>query len=189
MKPLYGSLLISTLWASSLMAQPMVSMIIRQDAVNSFLTAIGSVSGHTTVNGSDCTWTVDNPRIAITNGGADCFADTSARAGLINYSSAVKGKVSVTYDDTKNRVLVKISKASLEIYMNLFGTRMHLTDIDVSNYYKQEFQFPGPQLAQYSVPMTLPDGTKKTITVKQKPLILSLADESIIVGSDLNISE
>jgi hypothetical protein len=175
--------------STSTFAVPMVTMTIRQDAINQFWAAVGPLKGPLTVNGSNCTWTVDNPRMTISAEGVDFFGDTGVQCGAIRYPSSLSGKASVTYDDTQNIMSVKITRVILETHMDLFGQKIHLADLDLASLYgKYNFKIAAPQLSPYTVSVAMPDGTNRILTIRQKPLTLLLEDERILLGSDLAIN-
>ena len=172
---------------------PDATVIVHQSTLNGFLDAIGPVSGKANykVAGAKGTydWSVKNARITISPGQAKMIADASIKVGPLKYKSAAKGDVDVRYSPEKNLISVKVKKASFEVYTKIFGKKIHIADVDISRFYKPEFEFAGPQPVQDSVEVEMPDGSKKTIYIKTKDHNMTLRENEIVVTSNLEFSE
>ena len=172
---------------------PDATVTIHEQTLNNFLGVVGPVSGKGKfdVAGSktDYTWTVRNPRIKITAGKAAFVADASVKVGPLNYRSNAKGAVEVKYDAAGNIISVKVLKADFEVYTKIFKKKIHITTVDVSKYYRPEFEFAGPQPIQESVPVDMPDGSVKTVYISTKDQALRLEEGRIVVDSNLVFSD
>jgi hypothetical protein len=172
---------------------PDVSVVINERTLNGFLAAVGPVSGKDKFEAAgtkgDYTYTVRNPRIEIDPGMALFAADTSVKVGPFNYKTAAKGSVEVKYSKETNRISVKVLKANVEIYTKLFGKKIRLDNIDISKYYRVEFEFAGPQPVQESVQVTLPDGSVKTLYISIKDQAMKLEQDQIVVTSNIVFSD
>ena len=73
---------------------------------------------------------------------------------------------SITRKRTESRS--KFKQATFEVYIKIFGKKIHITNVDAARYDKPEFEFSGPQPIQASVDVALPDGSKKTIFIKPR---------------------
>ena len=172
---------------------PDATVIVHQSTLNGFLDAIGPVSGKANykVAGAKGTydWSVKNARITIAPGQAKMNADASIKVGPLKYNSQAKGDVDVRYNPEKNLISVKVKKASFEVYTKIFGKKIHIADVDISRFYRPEFEFAGPQPVQDSVEVEMPDGSKKTIYIKTKDHNMTLRENEIVVTSNLEFSE
>ncbi|MDE3058803.1 MAG: hypothetical protein KGJ59_12690 [Bacteroidota bacterium] len=66
---------------------------------------------------------------------------------------------------------------------------MHIADVDISRYYRPEFEFAGPQPTQPSVTVNLPNGETKTIFITPVNQNLRLEENRIVVSSDLRFTD
>ena len=175
-------------------AQPSdASVIIHQNTLNGFFNAIGPISGKDDYNvlGSKgtYTWTLRNARIELHPNQARFFSDADVKAGPFAYSAPASGEVEVLYHPESNRISVKVLHAIFEVYIKIFGAKIHITNIDAARFYKPEFEFAGPQPIQASVDVALPDGSKKTIFIKQIAQNLHIEQDQIVVSSMLAFAD
>jgi len=135
---------------------PDAVVIVRQSTLNGFFDAVGPVSGKAPYNvlgmKGEYTGTVKNARIQLKPNAADFTADASVKVGPFEYGSVANGDVEIKYHQETNRISVKVLKASFEVYTKFFGKKIHLGDVDISKFYRPEFEFVGPQPVQPSKP-------------------------------------
>lgn len=136
-------------------------VIIRETVLDNFLSAVGPI-GNTekfSVAGikGNYTWSIQNPRIEISTDKARFITDASVKVMSFTYDTTAYGDVEVKYDPAANRISVKILKAAVLIYANLFGRKFNITEIDISRFYKMQFEFAGPQPVQTKADVTLPE--------------------------------
>ncbi len=175
-------------------AQPAdATVIIYQNTLNGFLNAIGPISGKDQYNvlgkHGDYTWTLRNARIELLPNQSRFIADASIHIGPLSYGSVASGNVEVLFHQETNRISVKVLQATFEVYIKIFGKKIHVTNIDAARYYKPEFEFSGPQPIQASVDVALPDGSKKTIFIKPVAQSLVIEQERIVVSSQLAFAD
>ena len=177
----------------SLAQNPDATVIVRQSTLNGFLDAVGPVSGTAPYSilgvKGEYTWTVKNARIQLKPNKADFVADASVKVGVFSYGSVANGDVEIKYLQPTNRISVKVLKASFEVYTSVFGKKIHLGDVDVSKFYRPEFEFAGPQPVQPSVLVTLPGDQTKTIYITPYNQNLRLEQDQIVVTSNLKFSD
>ena len=168
------------------------AVVIHQNTLNGFLTAIGPVSGKEAFNVAgikgDYTWTVTNARIEITPGKAAFTGDASVNAGPTSYGTVVSGEVEVKFDPAANLINVKVTRAAFEVYVKALGAKKHITDVDISKYYQPEFQFAGPQPVQSSVKVSMPDGSVKTVKITTVSHNLKLEQNQLVVETNLGFA-
>lgn len=187
------SLLSSPTFAQTPASFSDAQVVIHENALNAFLTAVGPLSGRDnfkvgSVKG-DYKWTVKNARIEVSPGKARFVADANVDMGIMKYGSETIGDVAVNYDPKTNRINVKVTKAELDIYVKILGKKSNITTIDLAKYYKPEFEFAGPQPLQESVEVELPDGSKKIIYIATTDAKMSLDQDMIVVASKLLFSD
>jgi hypothetical protein len=167
-------------------------VVIYQSTLNKFLSAIGPVDGQGEFNAGlgrlNYNWVVDGARIDIEEDTATFKGDVAIKAGPIRYGTEAKGRVNIVYDGDENIISVQIENASFELYAKVFGNKIHITDVDISPYYKPKFTFAGPQPIQSEVSVDLPNGQKKKISIEAGERKLRLAPGKIIVTTELNFS-
>lgn len=172
---------------------PDAIVIVRQSTLNGFLDAVGPVSGKAPYNvlglKGDYTWTVKNARINLKPNAADFTADASVKVGPFEYGSVANGDVEIKYHQESNRISVKVLKASFEVYTKFFGKKIHLGDVDISKFYRPEFEFAGPQPVQPSVLVSLPGDQSKTVYITPFNQNLRVEQDQIVVTSNLKFSD
>ena len=188
------SLLAIFIVTSSLFSQgPNATVIVRQSTLNGFLDAVGPVSGKGQYNTlgmkGEYTWTVKNARIDLKPDKAAFTGDASIKVGPFTYGSVANGDVEIKYHQETNRISAKVLTASFEVYTKIFGKKIHITDVDLSKYYRPEFEFAGPQPVQPSVLVTLPGDQSKTVYITPVAQNLKVEQNQIIVTSNLKFSD
>jgi hypothetical protein len=177
----------------SIAQSPDATVIVRQTTLNGFLDGVGPVSGKAPYNVSgmkgEYTWTVKNARIEIKPNKANFIADASVKVGPLAYGSVANGEVEIKYHQPTNRISVKVLTATFEVYTKIFGKKVHLGDVDVSKFYRPEFEFAGPQPVQPSVLVTLPGDQSKTVYITPVDQNLRLEQDQIVVSSNLKFSD
>ena len=172
---------------------PDATVVIHQNTLNSFFNAIGPISGKDQYNvlgmHGDYIWTLRNARIELRPNQARFIADAEIHIGPLSYGSEASGNVEVLFHPESNRISIKVIHATFEVYIKIFGKKIHITDIDAARFYKPEFEFAGPQPIQASVDVALPDGSKKTIFIKPVAQNLAIEQERIVVSSKLAFAD
>ena len=172
---------------------PDASVIVHQNTLNGFFNAIGPISGKDQYNvlgmHGEYTWTLRNARIELRPNQARFIADADIHVGPLSYGSEASGNVEVLFHPESNRISIKVLHATFEVYIKIFGKKIHITDIDAARFYKPEFEFAGPQPMQASVDVALPDGSKKTIFIKPVAQNLVIEQERIVVTSKLTFAD
>ena len=172
---------------------PDAVVIVRQSTLNGFLTAVGPVSGKAPYDvlgiKGEYTWEVKNAHIDLKPNAAAFAADASVKVGFFSYGSVANGEVEIKYHQETNRISVKVLKASFEVYTKIFGKKIHLGDVDISKFYRPEFEFAGPQPVQPSVLVTLPGDKSKTVYITPYNQNLRVEQEQIVVTSSLQFSD
>jgi hypothetical protein len=175
-------------------AQPSdASVVVHQNTLNKFLTAVGPISGTEEFNAlgikGDYTWTLRNARIELKPDKARFIADANVKVGILSYKSVASGDVEIKYHPETNRISIKVLKAEFEVYTKIFGNKVHLATIDAARFYRPEFEFAGPQPVEPKVDVVLPGGTKKTIFIAPVSQNLHLEQDQIVVTSQLAFSD
>jgi len=164
------------------------TVVIHQQMLSKFLESIGDVSGVQRSGGIDYEWKVKNPKIVILKDKAEFKADVQLKTKGLNYLTPAYGDVEILYDPTPNLILVKVKNAFFDLYVDLFGKRMKLGEINLSTFYKAEFKFSGPKIVQTEIDLALPNGHKKML-IDATNRKLSLEPEKIMVTTDFVFSE
>ena len=164
---------------------PQMSTVIQDSAINAFLQAIGPVSGTGQYQSNPYTWDVTNPRLVLQPGKGVFVADVQLKSGIFNYGTQAKGDVDIQYSPSRNQIIVRVTKATFEVAVTLFGNKIHISDVDITKYYKQDFLFPGPQMPTSKVQISLPNGKKKTLLISLTNTKMSILESQVLLTSDL----
>ncbi|HVN49193.1 MAG TPA: hypothetical protein VMU30_10295 [Bacteroidota bacterium] len=172
---------------------PDAVVIVNQSTLNGFFDAIGPVSGTEPYNvlgmHGDYTWTVEHAHIDLKPDQALFMADAHIKIGGFSYGSTAKGDVEVKYHPETNRISVKVLKATFEVALSIFGKKIHIADVDVSKFYRPEFEFAGPQPVQAKVEVALPGDKKKMVYITPFGQLMKVEKERIVVTSQLKFSD
>lgn len=178
-------------------------IIINQSALNKFLEAVGPLTykGNFSKKSMnlliDYSWTVQNPSIQIHPEKAVFKADVSIEVGPVKkgsfnilsspfkYPTTAKGVVEIKYNENSNRISVKVKEVSFEVSVNILGQKVHVTDVDISQFYRPEFEFNGPQPIQKTIETKTPDGKIKTFKIIARPRMI-LEEGQIVVSTPVN---
>jgi hypothetical protein len=176
---------------SSVWADMDAKVVLSENALNGFLNAIGPISRTENFKLSSIsgqyTWTVKNPKVTITTDKVRFQADAAIAVNVFKYDSTAYGDVEVKYDPVSNRISVKILKAAIQIYVSLFGKKINITEVDISKFYKMQFEFAGPKPLQASVDVTMPDGKVRVVSVTSSAQ-MALENGQIVVGTALDFA-
>lgn len=160
-----------TVTNTAIITEPDAEVIIYEKTLNKFLKSVGKIQGKAPyklmfIHG-EYNWSIDDARIEINPENPRFTAVANVNiGGMFSYTSLAEGKIGINYDGDKNKVTVKIEEAVFEVYMNILGKKLHISDIDAAKFYKSEFEFNGPVPMQSEISIAMPDETKRKIAVK-----------------------
>lgn len=166
----------------------MVSL--HEETVNKVLLAIGDIHGTNDyevmfVSGK-YDWWVKNPRINIRPDSSDFICDALVKVSLFEYKTKVVGNVKINYDNEKNLIYIKITRAIFELYTYMFGNKVHIKDVHLEDYFKEPFTFEGPRSMTTDFEFTLPDSTKKKIYIVPTECKMELKWKEICTSCEIS---
>jgi hypothetical protein len=160
-------------------------IVLHEEMLNKVFKALGPISGteeyKILFSTNHYTWTVLNPQIRLKPGKADFVADVNVKTGPFDYNSNIVGDVAVTYDAKKNLINVKITHAVFEIYTKVLGTKYHLKDLDLAQYFPDPFSFEGPAGMETDMDFTMPDNSVRKVWMKPTDCDVIVEDHQISV--------
>ncbi|MDO8999615.1 MAG: hypothetical protein Q7W45_07620 [Bacteroidota bacterium] len=165
------------------------SVILHEEAINKVIAAIGDIKGtndyEVLLISGKYHWTVQNPKINIRPDSSDFTCDALVNVGPFNYKTQVVGIVKITYDNEKNLIFIKISRAIFELYTMLFGKKIHIKDIHLEDYFKEPFAFEGPKTMATNMEFMMPDSTMKKIYVQPTDCKMELKWKEICTSCEI----
>lgn len=169
------------------------SAILHEETVNKVLTAVGEISGRNEFEvlliKGHYNWTIINPKINFKADSSDFTCDAKVEVGPFKYKTEVKGNVKIAYDNAKNIISIKISRAIFEIYTMLFKKKVHIKDVHLEEYFKEPFTFDGPRSLATNMTITLPDSTTKTIYVQPTSCVMKVMKQMIVTSCEVEASD
>jgi hypothetical protein len=163
---------------------------LHEETINKVLLALGDISGTSDYEVMLITgkyhWTVKNPRINIRPDSSDFICDALVKVSLFEYKTKVVGNVKISYDNEKNLIFIKISRAIFELYTVMFGKKVHIKDIHLEDHFKEPFTFEGPRTMATDMEFTLPDSTKKRIFIVPTDCKMELKWKEICTACEVN---
>ncbi len=167
-----------------------VAFILSERAVNKVFTAIGEINGKSSyevlgIISGNYQWKIINPKINFKPDSSDFTCDAKIEVGPFSYKSQVIGNVKINYNDQKNLIEIKISKAVFEIYTMVLKKKIHIKDIHLEDYFKEPFTFEGPKSLTTDMTFTMPDSTIKKIYVQPTQCQMKVVKQAIRVTCDI----
>lgn len=164
-------------------------IVLHEESLNKVFKALGDISGteeyKVMLMKGTYTWTLKNPRIRLKPGKADFVTDVNIKAGGFDYSSLCAGDVKVWYDNKKNQINVKITKAIFEVYTKVFGSKVHITEIDLAKHFPDPFTFDGPATMETDMDFTMPDNSVRKIYMRTTDCDVLVEDHQLTVPCEL----
>lgn len=144
-----------------------IQVILNQNSLNKLFLALGPVfgSGNYTLlfwKGS-YQWTLESPHIELSDNCADFQAQVTVDSGPFRYQSYISGDVSIIYLPDSNKIVIQVTSAILPLYVNLFGSKTHVKNIDLASSFKDPFKFDGPLSLTSDMDFTMPDGYTRRV--------------------------
>ncbi len=169
------------------------SVSLHEETINKVLTAIGEIKGSNDYEfmliSGKYHWTVKNPKIDIRHDSSDFICDAYVKVSLFEYKSKVIGNVKITYDNEKNLIYIKISKAVFEIYTMFLGKKIHIKDIHLEDNFKEPFAFEGPRTFAKDLEFMMPDSTIKKIYLVPTECKMELKWKEICTACEISACE
>lgn len=169
------------------------SFYLHENAINKVFSVIGEIKGKNEyevmmIKGS-YTWTVLNPKINLFPDSSDFTCDVKVQVGPFKYQSEVVGNLKIMYDDKKNEISLRITKAVFELYTMIFGSKIHIKDINLEDYFKDPFIFEGPKSLATDMEFTMPDSTLKKIYIQPNECVMKVIKQNIITKCNIVASD
>jgi hypothetical protein len=169
------------------------SVSLHEEAINKMLLSLGDIRGTNSyevmlINGT-YTWTIRNPKINIRPDSSSFTCDALVNVSLFDYKTKVVGDVKISYDNGKNLIYVKISRAIFELYTIIFGKKVHIKDIHLEDYFKEPFAFEGPRTITTTMELTMPDSTKRKIFIQPTECRMELKWKEICTACEISALE
>jgi hypothetical protein len=166
-----------------------ITVLLEEQALNKLFTALGPVYGSDTysmlfVKGT-YHWTILNPHIELKENSASYVADVEVETGPLSYNTKVTGDVSIRYSPDSNKIIIRIVKATLPLYTNLFGSRVHIKDIDLAESYTEPFVFDGPLSLTTDMEFKMPDGNVRRMHAVPVHCDVQVKENQIVVPCEI----
>lgn len=165
------------------------AVVLHEEAVNKVIAAVGDIKGtndyEVLLISGKYHWTVQNPKINIRPDSSDFTCDALVNVGPFDYKTKVIGNVKITYDNEKNLIFIKISRAIFELYTMIFNKKIHIKDIHLEDYFKEPFAFEGPKTMATDMEFMMPDSTMKKIYVQPTACKMELKWKEICTSCEI----
>lgn len=169
------------------------SVVLHEESVNKVIAAVGDIKGtndyEVLLISGKYHWTVQNPKINIRPDSSDFTCDALVNVGPFNYKTQVVGNVKITYDNEKNLIYIKISRAIFELYTMIIGKKIHIKDIHLEEYFKDPFAFEGPRTMATNMEFMMPDSTMKKIYVQPTACKMELKWKEICTSCEIEAAD
>ena len=169
------------------------SAILHEETLNKVFKAIDTIRGSNDyevmfVKGKYY-WKVYNLKMFINPDSSTFICDASVNVGPFNYISKVPGTVKINYDQKKNEIQIKLTKAIFELYTEFFGKKIHIKDIDIADYLKDPFIFEGPKTMATDFEFMMPDSSMKHIYIQPTICEMVIRPKEICTRCEVEVSD
>ncbi len=169
------------------------TVVLNEEALNKVFAAIGDIKGSNDyeimlIKGK-YNWTVIKPSISIRPDSSQFNCLAKVEAGLFDYISTVKGDVKITYNDQKNEIQVKITRAVFELYTMILSKKVHIKNIDLADHFKDPFIFEGPRTTSTNFEFTMPDSTIKRIYIQPTACDMEIHWREIVSRCEISATD
>lgn len=169
------------------------TFVLHEESVNKILGAVGDIKGtndyEVMLIKGKYHWTIQNSKINIRPDSSQFTCDALVNVGPVNYKTQVVGDVKITYDEEKNIIYLKISRAIFELYTIMFSKKFHIKDIHLEEYFSEPFAFEGPRTIGTDMDFTMPDSTIKKIYVQPTECRMQLKWKEICTSCEIAASD
>ncbi len=166
---------------------------LHEEAINKVIAAVGDISGtndyEVMLIKGKYHWTIKNPKINVRPDSSNFLCDAIVKCGPFDYKTQVVGDVKINYDNAKNLIYIKITRAVFELYTMIFDKKIHIKDIHLEDYFKEPFAFEGPKTMATDMEFTMPDSTKKKIYVQPTDCRMELKWKEICTSCEIAASD
>jgi len=169
------------------------SVLLHEETINKVLAAVGEINGKNDFEvlliKGHYTWNIVNPKINLMPDSSDFTCDAKVEVGPFKYKTQVKGNVKIGYDNIKNEISIKITKAIFELYTMILGKKLHIKDIHLEDHFKDPFTFEGPKSFATDMSLTMPDSTIKKIYVQPTDCVMKVLKQVIVTTCEITASD
>ncbi len=169
------------------------AVVLHENSINKIFSVLGEISGKNDFEvlliKGHYTWTILNPKINLKPDSSDFTCDAKVDVGPFNYKTQVIGNVKITYDNAKNQISIRISRAIFELYTVVLGKKIHIKDIHLEEHFKDPFVFEGPKSFATDMSFTMPDSTVKKVYVQPTNCIMKVVKQSIVTSCEIAASD
>lgn len=166
---------------------------LHENSINKVFSVVGEISGKNEFEvlliKRHYTWTVINPKINLLPDSSSFTCDAKVNVGPFNYKTQVVGNVKIAYDNKKNEISIKITRAIFELYTVILGKKIHIKDIHLEDYFKDPFVFEGPKSFATDMSFTMPDSTVKKIYVQPTDCEMKVVKQAIVTSCEIAASD
>ncbi len=169
------------------------AFVLNENSINKVFTAVGEIKGTNEYEvlyiKGHYDWTIINPKINLMPDSSFFNCDAKVNVGPFNYKTQVVGNVKIAYDNKKNEISIKITRAIFELYTMILGKKIHIKDIHLEDYFKDPFVFEGPKSFATDMSFTMPDSTVKKIYVQPTDCIMKVVKQAIVTSCEIAASD
>lgn len=169
------------------------SAILHEETLNKVFDAIDTIRGSNDyevmlIKGK-YHWTVINPKIFIRPDSSRFECMARVEVGPFSYMTKVPGIVKITYDQKKNEIQVKITRAIFELYTFIFNKKVHIKDINIADYLTEPFIFEGPKTMATDFEFMMPDSTMKHIYIQPSVCEMEVRFREIVTRCEVDVQD
>lgn len=173
----------------NIFSQSDIQVTMHESTLNKVFRTLGTISGTGEYEimfvKSNYTWSLNNMRIELLKDSAIFITDATVVTGLGTYQDQVVGKVAISYNQYNNLISVQVVDAVFQIFVEAFGKKFVIKDIQIADYLTSPFQFEGPMSMSNELAFTMPDGSIRKMIAKPSVCVVNVVPDKIEVSTQV----
>lgn len=129
-----------------------VEISLHETVLNTLIGVLAPASGSgetdTPIGKKSYTWKLRNPRLSVQSDGLVFSADTRVSISGFTYDTVVNGRATAKINNKDRKIEMQVTNASFKLQLDVFGNKIHITDVDVSPFVNQKFDIETPKFSQ-----------------------------------------
>ena len=166
-----------------------ISLSLKESLINEFLKGILPIKDKGEAMLLKYHWELIEPRLDIEKDTALFYSDVKISVGPYDTIKKIEGWVSVNYDKDINKIILKIEEAKVILDVNILGTKIVLSELDIASYFSTPFKLNGPEPIASNIEYKLPNGEIRKVSCKTSSSELFLVKDAIQVSTSLDFKK
>ena len=166
-----------------------INLLLNESMINEFLHGILPIKDKGEALLLTYNWELMNPRLDIEKDTALFFSDIKLSVGPVETTKKIQGWVSVKFDKTINKIILKIEEAKVALDINILGKNILLKELNIAEYFSTPFKLNGPEPISSKIEYKLPNGEIRRVSCRTVKSELKSVKDAIEVLTTLEFDK